>query len=130
MPTEEEKKLLTSNRKETFELLQRIFAGNILICTKKYNETNATSACNHCIKTIKEKFYLVDKIIRFWSNSDIYFLVNEFLNCTKVPIQFDNTHPTHANFNYIFHVTPGFLFYADLSPKSHCFSYCFLVYAD
>lgn len=93
IPSDTESALLSSS--EQFKEYQRITLNSQSICTKRYNTTKATSTINHCIRTIKGRFYIVQRIVEL-TNGEILLLVNELLNPKKVCLR------SNVQFSYVF----------------------------
>ncbi|KAI2795351.1 hypothetical protein BLOT_016853 [Blomia tropicalis] len=85
---------------EGYELIQRISFNNEVLCTKKYNQQKAISTINHCCKTVKGKFYIIEKIVVGINTKKTFLLCNELLNCVKLPLESGFTQ-SHAHFSYI-----------------------------
>src|SRR5699024_8879375 len=82
-PSQDELLLLpTCSSTDSFLSLQRFKCGKSIICTEEYNREKAKTTLNHCIKTLKNKFFIVNKIIKTKSN-DTYFFVKNFSTYKK-----------------------------------------------
>lgn len=100
VPTQNELELLNAVPSDTFVSLQRIRVEGKLICTREYNKTLATSTTNHCIKTVKNKYFIVDKIVQV-NGTAMYLLCFEFLQCKKLKLYPDEARQQSLEFFYI-----------------------------
>lgn len=76
--------------------VDKIRVNGTIICTKKYNQSKAKTTCNHCIKTFKNKFFLVSRIIR--DGSQWKLDCNELAKVKKYEI---GNEPS-SSFNHVF----------------------------
>ena len=86
---------------ETFSLLQRVCCKGQIICTIDYNQTKAKLTNNHCIKTEKNRYYVIEKIMRANQSGRICLLGCEFLNCKKLLLYPKDPFATNIHFSHI-----------------------------
>jgi hypothetical protein len=128
VPTDEMLSLIRPNSDETFRSLQRLRVNNELICTRSYNCNKATTTNNHCIKTVKNKYFIIINIVELIDNSTfstrICLLCHELQFCQKVSLISEDSKSPKFSYVSTYRCESTKLSLVELSQFANLATYC------